>query len=659
MALGDVIARLSVHLGLETAAFEKGSKRAENRMSGFQKNMQRTSNAVKTAFVGMLGVFAVDQIVQVAKAGLEYASSLGEVASQLGVTTKALQEYRYAASQAGIEQGEMDLALAQLTRRLGDAANGAKEPAKALEALGISVRDANGHVLDAGEAIPLIAEGLKNLQSPAERAAILVDLFGKSGQKLAPLLEGGAAGVNNLRNAAHELGIVLSNKQIQDADETADKLTAMKMVLEAKIAGAVSDNAASILELANALIKLVEAAGKAAKAWRYFSQLDWRPGAGTFTEQFSAMQLRDLGPGVELTDSVKAAVAARRNAPFTAPYGGPLRSAPKRAPAPRGSTPWGPTVQPGLSRAVGGNAFGGMDMSQFTPGQGEGFIRMSQAVKAMVAPLQTVDTLTARINTSVGAQLVRNFQEAANGALSLAGAAQSIMDRLFPEDARRRQYIEDLAILRSQYDGTAVSAARLAEAEARLRNEWIASLPAVDSLRAGLGNYMQWADQAAAKAEESNQRISNSYASMASNVGGLIGQLIGGKAGRIIGGIFNVFGQVAPLFGGARAGGGPVVGGRAYIVGEKGPELMVPGRSGMVIPNHAMPQLVSPPAGSLVAPNGGNGSTTVHIVPTPYFDAVVDGRADRRVAIAAPGIASASASGVQSNIQRSQSRTLA
>lgn len=37
---------------------------------------------------------------------------------------------------------------------------------------------------------------------------------------------------------------------------------------------------------------------------------------------------------------------------------------------------------------------------------------------------------------------------------------------------------------------------------------------------------------------------------------------------------------------GARAKGGPVIGGKAYLVGERGPEILVPGRSGTVIPNH-------------------------------------------------------------------------
>lgn len=51
----------------------------------------------------------------------------------------------------------------------------------------------------------------------------------------------------------------------------------------------------------------------------------------------------------------------------------------------------------------------------------------------------------------------------------------------------------------------------------------------------------------------------------------------GGFAGKlpIIGGLF-------------RASGGPVNAGDPYVVGEDGPELFVPGRSGSIIPNHAM-----------------------------------------------------------------------
>jgi hypothetical protein len=44
----------------------------------------------------------------------------------------------------------------------------------------------------------------------------------------------------------------------------------------------------------------------------------------------------------------------------------------------------------------------------------------------------------------------------------------------------------------------------------------------------------------------------------------------------------------ASAFGGARANGGPVSSGKSYMVGERGPELFVPGRSGSIVPNGAM-----------------------------------------------------------------------
>lgn len=43
-----------------------------------------------------------------------------------------------------------------------------------------------------------------------------------------------------------------------------------------------------------------------------------------------------------------------------------------------------------------------------------------------------------------------------------------------------------------------------------------------------------------------------------------------------------------PLIAGARAKGGPVEKGKAYLVGEKGPEIVIPKQNGTVIPNHAI-----------------------------------------------------------------------
>lgn len=56
----------------------------------------------------------------------------------------------------------------------------------------------------------------------------------------------------------------------------------------------------------------------------------------------------------------------------------------------------------------------------------------------------------------------------------------------------------------------------------------------------------------------------------------------------LFGGTGGIGGFLTGLFGGGRASGGPVMGGRAYLVGERGPEIMVPNSAGTVVPNHAL-----------------------------------------------------------------------
>jgi lambda family phage tail tape measure protein len=80
--------------------------------------------------------------------------------------------------------------------------------------------------------------------------------MGKSGSQLDNLLSGGSAALNELSQAAERLGIVLSDDEIRHADETADKLRAVKTVLSAQIASTVAKNADAILSLASALGKL-------------------------------------------------------------------------------------------------------------------------------------------------------------------------------------------------------------------------------------------------------------------------------------------------------------------------------------------------------------------------------------------------------------------
>jgi hypothetical protein len=57
------------------------------------------------------------------------------------------------------------------------------------------------------------------------------------------------------------------------------------------------------------------------------------------------------------------------------------------------------------------------------------------------------------------------------------------------------------------------------------------------------------------------------------------------KDNPLVAGIGNI---IDKIFGGAKAGGGPVNAGTTYLVGERGPELFTPSGSGMIIPNNRL-----------------------------------------------------------------------
>lgn len=253
---GELIGALRVTLGLDSANFEAGTKRARQRAQTDAKAIQKSLDGIKGRYDALASAIAGSALVAAGRRALDYASSLGEVAQQLGVTTKELQEYRYAASQVGVSNEEMDKALAKLTKTIGEAKAGSKAQATTFRELGVAIQDTNGRVYTAGEVIPKLADALSKIKDPATRARIETELFGKAGQQLDTLLAGGSRAVNELRDAAQKLGVVLSDKQIQNADDTADKLAALKQVLEARIAGAVADNANAILGLANAIAAL-------------------------------------------------------------------------------------------------------------------------------------------------------------------------------------------------------------------------------------------------------------------------------------------------------------------------------------------------------------------------------------------------------------------
>lgn len=681
MAGRDVVAELAVNLTLESASFASGASVAEKRAKTLEGRMGALGNratAVGGALKGLAGGFiagiGVAGITSAISSGLEYASSLGEVAQQLGVTTDELQKYRYAASQVGIEQAEMDKGLAFLSRTLGDLAGGAKAPAAALTKLGFSTAEiAKISKMSAGTAIPVLADAFAKLKSPTEQAALAADLFGaKLGGKFLTLLTGGSAGINELTGAATKLGLVLTPEQIAKADEAADKFTALKTVLSAKIAGIVADNAGAIIKFVDAASSLTTEGVTAVQGYfdkvrQNFQEISGK-WDGYSNEVEKAVGEVDALLGkpapTQYTDTgTKAAINL-----FTEWNKGSKSLQESLGMADAKINTWATNFNNAMLRAqrsmagfyadvktyLGGALDGYFDRvkREFSEVGDAAFDMWTRVTRRSYVPdmMDDISREFDRLNPEMTAKADKSTKAVSEKFKALRDDVRSLMSELFPEEQAFRDYQAKLGTIAGEEKAGRFTPQFADEARRRLAMGGLedAPLDVLGSANESLVDFDHNLEDLLPKLGglgEQAMTLSEKWGTAISAITNIIGGLFGdSKFGRIAGAVLEGGLQIAGAFGafgGKRARGGPVVPGKTYLVGENGPEYVTPNRRGYVHPN-----------------GSGSAPSRVQIVPSPYFDAVVDGRAAGVAAPMAARAAMVGASGGVGAMGRRQRRAI-
>ena len=129
---------------------------------------------------------------------------------------------------------QMDQALAKLTYNMGQAARGEnKNLAAIFRRLGVSLKDSKGNIRDAADVMRNLAQAVKNNESPAVRLRILTAAFGDElAKRMIPVLESGAAGLDEMGNEAEKLGIVMNDKMVADSAHLTDTMSKFSQVLD-------------------------------------------------------------------------------------------------------------------------------------------------------------------------------------------------------------------------------------------------------------------------------------------------------------------------------------------------------------------------------------------------------------------------------------------
>ena len=92
------------------------------------------------------------------------------------------------------------------------------------EDLGIKIKDSAGNLRQPNEIFEDVADIFHNTEDGIGKTALAVELFGKSGADLIPMLNDGKAGLKAFYAEAERLGLALSNEMIAKGDAFSDQL---------------------------------------------------------------------------------------------------------------------------------------------------------------------------------------------------------------------------------------------------------------------------------------------------------------------------------------------------------------------------------------------------------------------------------------------------
>ena len=207
-----------VRVYLKKSEFERGLAQMRRKLETIGADFAKIG-AVFSAVGGAI-------IGTITKAAMDFAGfgdTLDKMSIRTGISVEALSELRYAAEQSGSSLAALENGVKRMQRAIGEAAQGSATYVDAFQSLGIAVADLQR--LSPERQFELVASHIAAITDPTKRAAAAMEIFGKSGTELLPLI---TDDMEALREEAQRLGLQMSTEGAASAAALGDAVDRMK-----------------------------------------------------------------------------------------------------------------------------------------------------------------------------------------------------------------------------------------------------------------------------------------------------------------------------------------------------------------------------------------------------------------------------------------------
>ena len=236
-----------------TADTRQAERDIRNLDSALQ-SLDRVSGAAGIAFAGI--VAAAAGVGLAFKSVTDQVGELADLGKVLDLSAQSLLNLQRSAQLAGVDAGELTQALFRLRGNLGDALVKGAGPAKeALDRLGMSARELS--TIPADQQIAKITAALREVQNPAERSALAIDLLGKQGPRLLEVADNAA----RLAEEAKAMGLALSDVDVRNLEIAGDKLDELSFIARDTLNKAMAELAPLVIAFVDNLKEAIIEAG--------------------------------------------------------------------------------------------------------------------------------------------------------------------------------------------------------------------------------------------------------------------------------------------------------------------------------------------------------------------------------------------------------------
>jgi hypothetical protein len=181
--------------------------------------------------LGLLAAaFAMTEIVNFISDAIEAGDALDKLSQKTGIAVEALSGLELAGKLADVSTEGMANGIKKLNKALADAQDPTDKQAYAFKSLGIATTDSTGHLRSANDVLLDLADVFKNSEDGPLKVAAAMQLMGKAGTDMIPLLNGGSEELKKITQESKDFGLVWSKDQTAAAAVFNDD---MKRVSEA------------------------------------------------------------------------------------------------------------------------------------------------------------------------------------------------------------------------------------------------------------------------------------------------------------------------------------------------------------------------------------------------------------------------------------------